>query len=196
MPKSPGPRRLQSVDLDEDVFGAPFNGPLVHEVVARRARRAPPGHAATRTARHGPRRRRQAVAPEGHRPRPRRPVALAAVDRRRHRLRPEPAPLHRQGQPQGPQGRAAQRAVGPRRARLARRARPVARSTRRRPSRPPSCSTSAAAARARGARDDERARPKSFRNLEARQRAARRGPGWPTSSAPRTLVVTRRRSTR
>ena len=59
------------------------------------------------------------MAPEGHRPRPRRLVALAAVDRRRHRLRPEPAPLHRQGQPQGAPRRAARRALGARRARLA-----------------------------------------------------------------------------
>ena len=42
------------------------------------------------------------MAPEGHRPRPRRLVPLAPVDRRRHHLRPHAAQLRRQGQPQGP----------------------------------------------------------------------------------------------
>jgi hypothetical protein len=51
------------------------------------------------------------VASEGHRPRPCRFVALAGVDRWWHRLRPAPAPLHRQGQPQGAPRRAAQRAL-------------------------------------------------------------------------------------
>ncbi len=74
-------------------------------------------------ARRGVRRRRQALAPEGHRPRPRRLVALADLDRRRHRIRPHPAQLHLQGQPQGAAGGAAQRAVGPCRARLAGRVR-------------------------------------------------------------------------
>ena len=50
-------------------------------------------------------------------------LALPAVDRRRHGLRPEPAPLHGQGQPQGAPGRAALRALAPRRARLAVRSR-------------------------------------------------------------------------
>ena len=55
---------------------------------ARRAERAPAGHRLDQDPRRGLRRRRQAVAPEGHRPRPRRLLALAGVDRRRHRVRP------------------------------------------------------------------------------------------------------------
>ena len=77
-----------TLTLDDEVFGAPFNGPLVHECVVRG--RAPPRHARHPHARHGPRRRRQAVAPEGHGPRPRRLLALAAVDGRRHGLRASP----------------------------------------------------------------------------------------------------------
>ncbi len=111
------------VTLDDAVFGAPFNGPLVHEAVVAELAARRRGTHATLHAREGPRRRRQALAPEGHRPRARRHVALAAVDRRRHRVRPEPPPLHRQGQPQGAPRRAARRALGARRARLAVRAR-------------------------------------------------------------------------
>ena len=81
---------MADVALDETAFGAPFNGPLVHESVraelaARSARARRP-----QDPRRGPRRRRQAVAPEGHRPRPRRLLALADLDGRRQRLRPRP----------------------------------------------------------------------------------------------------------
>ena len=118
MPNGPDPRRLATtVDLDDDVFGAPFNGPLVHEVVVAELAARRQGTHATKTRGMVSRRRRQAVAPEGHGPRPRRHDPLADLDRRRHRLRPQPAPLHRQGQPQGPPRRAALRAVGARRAR-------------------------------------------------------------------------------
>ena len=48
---------------------------------------------------------------------------LAGLDRRRHRVRSDPSRLHLQGQPQGPANRAAQRAVGSRRARVGRRVR-------------------------------------------------------------------------
>ena len=41
------------------------------------------------------------MAPEGHRPRPPGLDPRAPLDRRRHRLRPHPAQLRRQGQPQG-----------------------------------------------------------------------------------------------
>ena len=92
----------------------------------RRAQRAPRRQRLDEDARRGPRRRRQAVAPEGHGPRPRRILALADLDRRRHDLRPAAAQLHLQGQPQGTPRRAAQRAVGARRARLARDPRPRA----------------------------------------------------------------------
>ena len=85
---------------------------------ARRAGRAPARHGGDEDARDGLRRRRQAVAPEGHRPRPRRLQPLADLDRRRRRVRPAAALLHVQGQPQGAARRAAQRAVAARRARL------------------------------------------------------------------------------
>ncbi len=58
---------------------------------ARRAERPPAGHRLDQDARTGLRRRRQAVAPEGHRPRARRILALAGVDRRRHRVRADAA---------------------------------------------------------------------------------------------------------
>ncbi len=101
--------------LDDEVFGVAVQRPARARGRGGRAGRAPPRHARDQDARHGPRRRRQAVAPEGHRPRPRRLDALADLDRRRHRLRPAAAPLHRQGQPQGAPRRAALRAVGARR---------------------------------------------------------------------------------
>ena len=71
---------------------------------ARRAARAPPGHGGDAGPRRGPWRRREAVAPEGHRPRPCRLDPRAALDRRRRRLRPEPARLHGEDQPQGAHG--------------------------------------------------------------------------------------------
>ena len=58
-------------------FGARFNGPLVHESVRAELAARRQGTHVDQDARQGPRRRRQAVAPEGHRPRPRRLVALA-----------------------------------------------------------------------------------------------------------------------
>ena len=101
---------------------------------ARRAGRSPARHRRDQNPRHGLRRRRQALAPEGHRPCPRRLEPLADLDRRRHRLRPPAALLHLQGQPQGAARRAAQRALAARRARLDRR------SSTRRPSTAPKTS--------------------------------------------------------
>src|SRR5829696_1431296 len=101
------------LELDADVWGAPFNGPLVHEcVVAELAARRRGTHA-TKT--------RGMVRGGGAKPWRQKGTGLAraAVERRRHRVRPEPAPLHPQGQPQGPPCRAALRAVAARRARLA-----------------------------------------------------------------------------
>ena len=54
---------------------------------ARRPERAPPGHASTPDPRRGLDDRRQGVAPEGHRPRPRRRAQRPAPPRRRRRLR-------------------------------------------------------------------------------------------------------------
>ena len=64
-----------AVDLDADVFEQPFNGPLVHEVVIAELAARRQGTHATKTRGMVSRRRREAVAPEGHRPRPRRHVA-------------------------------------------------------------------------------------------------------------------------
>ncbi len=109
----------KKVKLDDAAFGARFNGTARAPERARRAGRAPPRHGGDENARHGLRRRRQAVAPEGHRPRARRLQPLADLDGRRHRVRAPAALLHLQGQPQGAARRAAQRALAARRARLA-----------------------------------------------------------------------------
>ena len=78
-------RRAKKVKLDEAAFGARFKRSLVHESVRAEQAARRRGTAATKTRGDGLRRRRQAVAPEGHRPRPRRLEPLAALDRRRHR---------------------------------------------------------------------------------------------------------------
>ena len=131
-------RRLRaSSTLDDAVFGERFHGPLVHEAGARRAGRAPPRHRVDQDPRRGRHDRRQGLAPEGHRPRPRGRAVHAAAHRRRRGLRPQAARLHRQGQPQGAPARAARRALRARRARLDRRAWTRRRSTRPPPSRPP-----------------------------------------------------------
>ena len=85
--------------------------------------RAGAGPPRPRPAAQSLRRRREAVAPEGHRSGPRGLEPLAAVGRRRHHLRADASPLHGQGQPQGAAGSAAQRAVRARRARVAGRVR-------------------------------------------------------------------------
>ena len=76
-----------------------------------RAGRAPAGHVVDQDPRPRRGRARQAVAPEGHRPRPRRHHPGAALDRRRRRVRPASAQLHRQGQPQGAVEGASHRAL-------------------------------------------------------------------------------------
>ena len=100
-----------------------FNGPLVHEVVRAELNALRQGTAATKT--------RGNVRGGGAKPWRQKGTGRARagssrsphLEGRRHRLRSEPAPLHLQGQPQGPPRRAAQRAVGPRRPRLDRRLR-------------------------------------------------------------------------
>ena len=86
---------------------------------ACRASSAPARHGGNEDARDGLRRRRQAVAPEGHGPCTRRLQPLADLDRRWRGIRPAAALVHLQGQPQGAARGAAQRAVAARRARLA-----------------------------------------------------------------------------
>ena len=84
-----------------------------------RAARAPPRrHAQHQDPRRGRRRRREAVAPEGHRPRPPGFDPRAAVARRRHRPRPQAARLlaaHPQedGAPRAPLGAVRPRRRGP-----------------------------------------------------------------------------------
>ena len=76
--------------LDDAAFGAEFNGPLVHESVRAELNARRQGTHVDQDPRQRPRRRRQAVAPEGHRPRPRRLEPLADLDRRRHVFGPSP----------------------------------------------------------------------------------------------------------
>ena len=118
MPEAPVLGAAKKVKLDETAFGARFLGTARASERARRAGRAPSRTAATEDPGDGLRRRRQAVAPEGHRSRARRLEPLTDLDRRRHRVRSAAALLHLQGQPQGAARRAAQRPVAARRARL------------------------------------------------------------------------------
>ena len=88
---------------------------------SRRAERAPRRHARREEPRARRRRPREAVAPEGHRPRPRR----ARSARRSSTgggvaFPPTPRSFDGQGQPEGPQGRAARGALRARRRRDAR----------------------------------------------------------------------------
>ena len=99
--------------------------------------RAAPRHPLQPDPRRGGDDHRQGLAPEGHRPRPRRRPERAAPLRRRRRVRPEAPPLHRQGQPQGaPQG-AARRPHRARRARTRSPSSTAPPSTSPPPSRPP-----------------------------------------------------------
>ena len=111
--------------LDDAVFGERFHGPLVHEAVRAELAARRRGTASTKT--------RGEVAMTGAKAWRQKGTGRARVGalstpnrvRRRRGLRPQAARLHGQGQPQGAPPRAARRAVGARRARLARRGRPV-----------------------------------------------------------------------
>src|SRR3954468_5681489 len=123
MAKAPILGGSKTVDLDDGVFGAAFNGPLVHEVVLAELAARRRGTHATKTrglVRGGGaqpyRQKGTGRAPTGppragRRPAPPALDARTALRRRRHRVRSQPAPLHRQGQPQGAPRRAALRAV-------------------------------------------------------------------------------------
>ena len=54
----------------DELFAAPVNAAVLHQAVDRPAGRSPARHARHEDARRGPRRRQEAVPPEGHRPRP------------------------------------------------------------------------------------------------------------------------------
>ena len=90
---------------------------------ARRAERGPRRHARREEPRPGRGRALEAVAPEGHRPRPRRLDPRAALDRRWGRFPADDAQLRVEGEPQGPPRSDAQRPLRPRAGRHARRAR-------------------------------------------------------------------------
>ena len=153
-----------------------------------RARRAPPGHARDHDPRHGPRRRRQAVAPEGHRPRPR-------------RLDPRSPLWTGGGIVFGPSPRHYTVKVNRKARRAALRCALSLHAERgslfgldaggfdapsTKQAAEPARTTAAAAPCWSCSADDEAAAAKSFRNLAARERAARRRrAAWPTSSAPR-----------
>ena len=99
-----------TVDLPAEIFSEPFHNGVVYEAVRAEQLARRRGTASTRDPRRGQGRWRQAVAPEGNRPRTRRVDPHAALDRRRRRLRTHSAPLHREGQPpSAPQGACARR---------------------------------------------------------------------------------------
>ena len=77
-------KSLGSVELADALFAAPVNAAVLHQVVTAQLAGRRLGHARHEDPRRGPRRRRQAVPPEGHRPRPpgleaRRPTTRAAA---------------------------------------------------------------------------------------------------------------------
>ena len=63
-------KELGKVDLPETLFAAPVNEAVMHQAVMAQLAARRTGTARHQDPRRGPRRRRQAVPPEGHRPRP------------------------------------------------------------------------------------------------------------------------------
>ncbi len=90
----------KTVEVSEATFGREFNEPLVHQVVTAYMAGARAGTKAQKNRGRAPRRRRQALAAEGHRPRARRQHSQPHLDRRRRDLRRQPARLFAEGQPQ------------------------------------------------------------------------------------------------
>ena len=80
-----------NVELVDDVFGIQPNVPVMHQVVTAQLASRRAGTQSTKTRSRGPRRRRQAVPPEGHRQRPPGFDELAALHRRWRRPRPQAA---------------------------------------------------------------------------------------------------------
>ena len=84
---------LGSVELHDELFAAPVNEAVLHQVVTAQLAGRRIGHARHQDPRRGPRRRQEAVPPEGHRPRPpghaapRRTTAAAAPCSGRTRAR-------------------------------------------------------------------------------------------------------------
>ena len=79
-----------TVKLPAEMFSEPFHNAIVYEAVRAEQLARRRGTAVDPHPRRGERRRREAVAPEGHRPCSRRVDPHAALDRRRGGLRPEP----------------------------------------------------------------------------------------------------------
>ena len=171
----PTSARTGTVDLDDAVFGEEFHMALVHETVRAELNARRQGTQSDEDPRRGGDDRRQGLPPEGHRPRPRGRAVHPAAGRRRRRVRPEAAPLHRQGQPQGAPPGAARGAVASTLAAARSRSIDAA-----------DFDDAVHQARRRGPRRVRRARPhagrarprrrgdaalKSFRNLERRERA-------------------------
>ncbi len=184
MPDAPVLGAIQEGQARRRRVRRPLQRPARPPERARRAGRAPPRHRGDEDPRHGLRRRRQALAPEGHRPRPRRLQPLADLDRRWHRLR-SPAPLlHLQGQPQGAARRVPPGALPARRARLDRDPRQLRVHRARRPARRSSCSTAGTSRAPRSwcSAADEANAALSFRNLarvvraDGRERRRHRAP--------------------
>ena len=80
-----------SVELSDELFAAPVNAAVLHQVVTAQLAGRRTGHQRHQDPRRGPRRRQEAVPPEGHRPRPPGLDQRPALPRRRRRLRPAPA---------------------------------------------------------------------------------------------------------
>ena len=198
MAERPRPRRPRTPStLDADVFGAPFNGPLVHEVVLAELAARRQGTHATKT--------RGMVRGGGAKPWRQKGTGRARAGSSRSPLWTGggtvfgPSPRHytvkvnRKARQAALRSRALACTPSAARSSRARRAgvrRAVA------PSRPPSCSTDRRAARVLvvlGA--DEVAAAKSFRNLErVTVLPAECAPASPTSSAPRSSCVSRGRA--
>ena len=63
-------KTVGSVELSDELFAAPVNAAVLHQVVTAQLAGRRTGHARHQDPRRGPRRRQEAVPPEGHRPRP------------------------------------------------------------------------------------------------------------------------------
>ena len=166
-------KKAKDVTLDEGVFTAEVKPASDPRGRARRVGRGPKRNRRDEEPRARRRRPREAVAPEGHRPRPRRHDRGPQFTGGGHAFRIVPRSLHAQGEPQGPQGRASLRALPPCWPRIARRARRE---------------------RVRGAVHEGRGRvPRRLGEgpAAARARPAGRGRRWPRSfrNLPRVLVL-------
>ena len=103
-------KSLGSVELADVLFAAPVNAAVLHQVVTAQLAGRRLGHARHEDPRRGPRRRRQAVPPEGHRPRPPGLEVRAPLQGRRRRLRAAPALLRAAAAAQDEAPRAPRRA--------------------------------------------------------------------------------------